>query len=139
MRNSLIESVMVGGSIALGVLLIHTLTQGAPAATQLLALLAVGVVLFGMQLVLTLRRTRRSGPPPEEQARPQQRSALRRGRRNPFFRELTQDWTGLDEHLAERSAAEINPPDDLDDLWGEQPAATRRKAAGGNSRPHSKD
>jgi hypothetical protein len=131
MRNSLIESLVVGGGIALGVLLVHTLTQGAPVTTQLLALLGVGIVLFCAQLALILRRARRTGQPPEQQDELAQRPILsRRGRRNPFFRELTHDWTGLDDHLAERGAAGPYAPDELDDdLWGDQLEARPRKAA----------
>jgi hypothetical protein len=56
MRNNLIESLMVGCGIALGVMLVHTWTQGAPATTQLLALLAAAIVLFCVQLGLANRR-----------------------------------------------------------------------------------
>jgi hypothetical protein len=130
MRNSLIESLVIGCSIALGVLLVHTLTQGAPAMTQLLALLTAGVVLFCVQLALVLRR---GGRLPEEQDKPQQPSRpLRRRRRNPFARELTHDWIGLEDHSAERDAVGPYAPDDLDDeLWGTpaDPDVAVRKAA----------
>jgi hypothetical protein len=131
MRNSLIESLVIGCGIALGVLLVHTLTQGAPAMTQLLALLTAGVVLFCVQLALVLRR---GGRLPEEQDKPQQPSRpLRRRRRNPFARELTHDWTGLEDHSAERNAVAPYAPDDLDDeLWGTPPdpdVAVRKAAA----------
>ena len=131
MRNSLIESLVIGCGIALGVLLVHTLTQGAPATAQLLALLAAGIVLFCIQLALALRGARRTGQPPKQQDERTQRPILsRRGRRNPFIRELTHDWTGLDDHLAERGAADPYAPDELDDeLWGDQPEARPRKAA----------
>jgi len=128
MRNSPIESLLIGGGIALGVLLVHALTQGAPAITQLLALLAAGVVLYCIQLVLGLRRARQS-PPPDAQNQPQQRfRSLRQRRRNPFARELTHDWTGLEDHPAERDGAGSYAPDGLDDeLWGESPEVTVRK------------
>ncbi len=129
MRNSLIESLVIGCGIALAVVLVQALTQGAAASTQLLALLITGLVLFCIQLVLTLRRTRNSGPPPEEQAAPPKRAVLRRSRRNAFVRELTHDWTGLEAHLAERDPVGPHPPDDLDDeLWGEPPEVAVRKA-----------
>jgi hypothetical protein len=125
MRNSPIESLLIGGGIALGVLLVHALTQGAPALVQLLALLAAGVVLFCVQLVLALRRA----PPPHRQDEPQRRfGPLRQRRRNMFARELTHDWTGLEDHPAERDAASPYAPDGLDDeLWGESPEVTVRK------------
>jgi hypothetical protein len=129
MRNSLIESLVIGCGIALGVLLVHTLTQGAPAMTQLLALLTAGVVLFCVQLALVLRRR---GRLPEEQDKPQPPSRPLR-RRNPFARELTHDWTGLEDHSAERDAVSPYAPDDLDDeLWGTpaDPDVAVRKAAG---------
>ena len=131
MRNRSIESLVIGCGIALGVLLVHALTRGASAMTQLLALLAASVVLFCIQLALAVRRARRSGPPPEEQDEPQQRSRpLRHRRHNPFARELTHDWTGLEDHSAERDVAGPYAPLDLDDeLWGEPPEVTVRKAA----------
>jgi hypothetical protein len=125
MRNSTIESLVIGCGIALGVLLVHTLTQGAAAISQLLALLAVGVVLFCVQLALA---SRRGSPPPaapgESRTRP-----LRQRRRNPFARELTHDWTGLEDHATERDLAGPYAPDDLDELWGEAPDVQARKAA----------
>src|SRR5438552_1963743 len=131
MRNHPIESLLIGCGIALGVLLVHALTQGAPALTQLLALLAAGVVLFCTQLALALRRARRGAQPHEQQHEPQQRSRpLRYRRRNPFARELTHDWTGLEDHSAERDLTGPYTPDDLDDeLWGEPPEIAVRKAA----------
>ena len=130
MRNSPIESLVIGCCIALGVLLVHALTQGAPVMTQLLALLTAAVVLFCIQLALAVRRARRGSPPPEDQDEPQQRSRpLRYRRRNPFARELTDDWTGLEDHSAERDVAGPHAPDDLDDeLWGEPPEEAVRKA-----------
>jgi hypothetical protein len=54
------------------------------------------------QIAFTIWRERRgipSGTPPDDH--PPNFLRLRRNRRNPFFRELTSDWTGLDEHLAD--------------------------------------
>jgi hypothetical protein len=134
MRNSLLESLIVGCGIALGVMLIHTLTQGAPAATQLLALLAAGIVLFCVQLGLALRRSRQDGRLSEEQLE-QHPIRLRHGRRNLFFRELTHDWTGLDDHSAEREPAGPYTPDELDDeLWDDRLAAKREQAAARDQR-----
>jgi hypothetical protein len=141
MHNSVIESLMVGCGIALGVLLIQALTQDAPATTQLLALLAAGIVLFCIQLGLALRRSRHSGTQPDAHARPAPRRALtRRARRNPFFRELTHDWTGLDDHTAEQDPAGPYAPDDLDDeLWGEPPLPKREQAIASDQRPRKND
>ena len=124
MRNGTIESLVIGCGIALGVLLVHMLTQGASAMTQLLALLAAGVVLFCIQLALA---SRRGSPPPAKQGQARPRS-LRQRRRNPFTRELTHDWTGLEDHSAERDLADPSAPDDLDELWGEPPDVQARKA-----------
>jgi hypothetical protein len=129
MRNSLLESLVVGCGIALGTLVIGALTHGAPVATQLLALLAAGLVLFCMQLALTLHRARRAGQPPEQSAGPApRRLLLRRSQRNPFFRELTDDWTGLDDHLSERGTADPYASDELDgEIWGDLPETRPRK------------
>ena len=129
MRNSPIESLVIGCGIALGVLLVHALTQGAPALTQLLALLAAGVVLFCIQLALTVRRARQGSPPPDQQDEPQQRfHSLRQRRRNLFVRELTHDWIGLEDPSTERNLAGSSAPNDLDDeLWGEPPETPVQK------------
>src|SRR5690349_12110330 len=105
MRNSPIEILLIGCGIALGVVLVHALTQGASALTQLLALLIAGFVLFCAQLVLALRRARSNQPPAQpDQARPSLQALRRRGR-NPFVRELTHDWVGLEEHSPDRDPA----------------------------------
>ena len=131
MRNSPIESLAIGCGIALGVLLVHALTQGAPALTQLLALLTAGVVLFCIQLALALWHAHRGSPPPDQQDEPHQRyQPLRRRRRNLFVRELTHDWIGLEDPSAERDPDGPSAPNDLDDeLWGEPPKEVVRKAA----------
>ena len=128
MRNNLIESLVIGCGIALGVVLVHVLTEDAPAMTQLLALLIAGIVLFCIQLALAIRRARLGGlPPQQDEPQPRFRS-LRQRRRNPFARELTHDWTGLEDHSAERDLAGPYVPDDLDELWGEPPDVPVRKA-----------
>jgi hypothetical protein len=131
MRNRSIESLIIGCGIALGVLLIQALTQGAPATLQLLALLLVGVVLFCIQLALTLRRARRNRSQSAESNQvPERARPLRNRHRNPFARELTHDWIGLEDHSAERDAAAPYALDDLDDaLWDTAPEAMPRKAA----------
>lgn len=131
MRHSVIESLMVGCGIALGVMLVHSLTQGAPATTQLLALLATGIVLFCVQLWLALRRSSQASASQEEPSWLEQHPMLsRRGRRNQFFRELTHDWTGLDDHSTEREPASPYTPQELDDeLWDDPPTPKRQDAA----------
>ena len=131
MRNSPIESLLIGCSIALGVLLVDSLTQGAPVLTQLLALVTAGAVLFCIQLTLAFRHARHDSRSSEQQDGQHQLSrSLRRRRRNPFARELTHDWTGLEDHSAERDLAEPYVPGDLDELWGEpQDAPVPRAAA----------
>lgn len=106
MRNDLVESLWIGGCIGLVVLAVHALTANATPQIQLLALLAAAVVIACCQIVFTIWRERRgipSGSPPADHAPNVLR--LRRNRRNPFFRELTSDWTGLDEHLADDDSA----------------------------------
>ena len=129
MRNSPIEILVVGGGIALGVLLVHTLTEGASALTQLLALLSAGLALFCIQLALVQRRARRDGSPPEQQDQASFRP-LRRRARNPFARELTHDWIGLEDPSTERDLGGASAPNNLDDeLWGQPPEVVVRKAA----------
>jgi hypothetical protein len=141
MRNNLIESLMVGCGIALGVMLVHTWTQGAPATTQLLALLAAAIVLFCVQLGLAHRRSGRHSPPAEEPSWLEQHPMLsRRSRRNMFFRELADDWTGLDDHSAEREPAGPYTPQDLDDeLWDDQPTPKREKAVARDQQQRKSD
>jgi hypothetical protein len=129
MRNSSIDSLIIGCGIALGVLAIQALTQGAPAMMQLLALLVVGVVLFCIQLALTLRRARHENPQLEEQDdAPARARPLRNRRRNPFVRELTHDWIGLEDPSPERDTAAPYALDQLDDaLWDASPEAATRK------------
>src|SRR5215212_1840544 len=105
MRNDLVESLWIGGCIGLVVLVVLMLTANATPQVQLLALLAAAAVIACCQIVFTIWRERRgipTGVPPTDQAPNFLR--LRRNRRNPFFRELTGDWTGLDEHFADDDA-----------------------------------
>jgi len=130
MRNNLLESLIIGCGIALAVVLIQILTQGTAAVVQLLALLAASVVLFCIQLVLALRRAHDPASSDQRDQAQQASRALRQRRRNPFARELTHDWIGLEEHSAERDSASPYATDDLDDdLWSEPPAVVVRKSA----------
>jgi hypothetical protein len=117
MRNDLVESLWIGGCIGLVVLAIHALTASAAPQVQLMALLAAALLVACCQIAFTIWRERRgipSGTPPPEQEPNILR--LRRNRRNPFFRELTSDWTGLDEHLADddQAAGPTTPRTDED-------------------------
>lgn len=98
MRNDLVESLGIGGGIGLLILAIHALTTGAPPQAQLLALLAAALLIACAQIGVTIWRQRhgdRTGSPPA--VTPPGFARLRRSQRNLFFRELTSDWTGLDE------------------------------------------
>jgi hypothetical protein len=115
MRNDLVESLWIGGCIGVVVLVVHAFTADARPQIQLLALLAAAILVAGCQIVFTIWRERRgisSGTPPDDQAPNFLR--LRRNRRNPFFRELTSDWTGLDENRAndDQPAAPTTPRSD---------------------------
>jgi hypothetical protein len=112
MRNDLIESLWIGGCIGFAVLAVHMFTANAAPQVQLMALLAAALVVACCQIAFTIWRERRgipSGNSPAEQEPNVWR--LRRNRRNPFFRELTSDWTGLDDHLAgeDQSAGPATP------------------------------
>ena len=111
MRNDLIESICIGGCIGLVVLAIHALTSNAGPQTQLLALLVAAILIVCGQLVFTIWRRRRGAAlldQPHHQA--PNLLQIRRNRRNPFFRELTSDWTGLDERFLEPGADGSTPP-----------------------------
>jgi hypothetical protein len=105
MRNDVVESLAIGGSIGLLALLIHAWTDAAGLERQLLALLIAGLALAALQLAWGYRRARRAGPPPEQHA---QRDG--HGPHNPFFRELTSDWTGLEDSPAEPPSKPQAPP-----------------------------
>jgi hypothetical protein len=116
MRNELVESLWIGACIGLAVLVVHALTANTTPQVQLLALLAAAILVACCQIAFTIWRERRgipSGAPPTDHTPQFLRN--RRNRRNPFFRELTSDWTGLDEHLADddQATGPTNPrPDD---------------------------
>jgi hypothetical protein len=97
MRYDLIDSLLLGGTIGFVALALHMLTDGAPPHYQLLALVLAGAALFAVQIALALRRSRQSGRGSDEAAE-HEPPRLRHNRRNPFYRELTSDWTGLDEY-----------------------------------------
>jgi hypothetical protein len=83
-------------------MLVHLLTANAAPQLQLLALLAAAILIACSQVAFTIWRQRR-GIPPGSPSTDQLTSFLRfrRNQRNPFFRELTSDWIGLDEHFAD--------------------------------------
>jgi hypothetical protein len=134
MRKDLFDSLIMGLSIAFVVLAIRTLADGAAEQIQLLMLLAAGVALAGLQLALTLRRARRRGHAGAQWPEPGQPAPRpRRDQRNPFVRELTREWTGLDEHVIERSAAPAertaaDPAGQLDGRGPADPSARRAEA-----------
>src|SRR5262245_41517532 len=97
MRHDWFDSLIVGGSIALVVLVIQLLTGSASGQARLLPLLVAGTVLAGLQLVLTLRRARRGPTSKQRSQLDHPDPSPRIDRRNPFIRELTRDWTGLDD------------------------------------------
>ena len=107
MRNDLIESVLIGGSVGLLAIIIHIWTDAAATATQVLALLAAGFGLAGFQLALAYRRSRRPGRAPDGPGSSDQPPA----RRNQFMRELTSDWTGLEDSPQPPAAPEAEPPE----------------------------
>ena len=92
-----------------------------------------GRALFGVQLALFVRRARQPGSAQDEQSDPEQTLAhLRHNRRNPFFRELTSDWTGLDD----RSSAE--QPASAEDAAPLDGATADRRPGSRGPRDHSR-
>ena len=108
MRNELIEGVLLGIGIGLAVIAIRTLMAGASSQAQVLALVLVGAALCIVQLVLTLRSKRREAPPTRDAVEARRPLARRRSsQRDPFARELTREWTGLDERVP---SSAVTPP-----------------------------
>ena len=97
MRNDLTDSLLLGVTIGFIALAIHALTVAAAPHYQLLALALAGVVLFAVHLALGLRRGRKSRAETDDRHE-HEPAGMRPDRRNPFFRELTKDWTGLDDY-----------------------------------------
>ena len=109
MRNTITESLIVGGAVGLLALAIHRWTDASSPGTRLLVLLLAALGLGLLQLGLLLFRSRRRGAaPPGEPDQPP--SWPQNGRRNPFARELTSDWTGLEESPAEPAARPARSP-----------------------------
>lgn len=98
MRRDLFDSLLIGVSIGFIALAIHALTDGSAPHYQLLALTLAGAVLFGIHLALALRRRQQARSQKETVEPEHAPETFLRDRRNPFFRELTRDWTGLDEY-----------------------------------------
>jgi hypothetical protein len=103
MLKDVINSLLIGGIIGFVALAIHALTDTAAPHYQLLALALAGVVLFAVHLTLGLRRSGKSRADADD-GREHEGAALRPDRRNPFFRELTKDWTGLDDYPVDDKA-----------------------------------
>src|SRR5690349_17839877 len=98
MRNDLIESFWIGGAIGVAVLLMHLFTTGAAPQVQLIALLAAALMIAAAQLLLSSWRQRQGTTLRSQSGDHAPNIAQLRRRRNPFFRELARDWTGLDEY-----------------------------------------
>jgi hypothetical protein len=97
MRKDLINSLLVGGAIGFIAIGLHVVTAAASPAYRLLALAVAGLVLFAVHLAIALRRGRQARHDADDG---EHEAGARHNPRNPFFRELTSDWTGLDEHPA---------------------------------------
>jgi hypothetical protein len=98
MHNDMPEGLIIGATIGLAVVAIRMLLAGASIG-QALALALAGALLCAGQVVLSLRRARRASRPPV--SRPGAARSGRLSRHNPFARELTHNWTGLDDRLTE--------------------------------------
>ncbi len=118
MQDDLVEAVILGIVIGGAVLTIRALMGSTPSQPQMLVLLLVGVALVVVQFLLSLRRSRRNGPPPHDHTRGGPHRLRRRmERRSPFMHELTNNWTGLDEHIPGVAAA---PPQGEEQLVGDE-------------------
>lgn len=118
MQDDLVEAVILGTVIGGAVLTIRALMGSTPSPAQMLVLLLVAIVLVVVQFMLSLRRSRRNGAPPPDHARSGPRRLRRRmERRSPFMHELTNSWTGLDEHVTGVAPA---PPQDEEQLVGNE-------------------
>jgi hypothetical protein len=100
MYNDMPEGLIIGATIGLVVVAIRILLAGASLG-QALALVLAGLLLCVAQVVLSLRHARRATRPSAPQ--PGSSRARRLSRHNPFAQELTHNWTGLDDHLAEEN------------------------------------
>ena len=112
MRRYVIDNLLLGASIGLIALAIRELTGGATRYYQLLAVVLAGVALFGIQLVLARYRARQADESEDGADLEQNPRRMRRHRRDPFSRELTHDWTGLDAYPAAPPSADdlVSPP-----------------------------
>lgn len=95
MRRYVIEYFLLGASIGLIAIVIQIFTGGASRAFQLLAVGLAGIVLSGILMLLERRGRRASQPQADSLDAEEDTRRLQRYRRDPFTRELTQDWTGL--------------------------------------------
>jgi hypothetical protein len=96
MYNDMPEGLIIGVTIGLAVVAIRIFLAGASLGQALALVLAAALLCIG-QIVLSLRRARRASQPPAP--RPSAVRPRRLSRQNPFSRELTDNWTGLDDHL----------------------------------------
>jgi hypothetical protein len=117
MQDDLVEAVILGTVIGGAVLAIRALMGSTPSQPQMLVLLLVGVVLVVVQFMLSLRRSRRNGPPHDHTRGGPHRLRRRMERRSPFMHELTNNWTGLDDHIPSVAPA---PPQGEEQLVGDE-------------------
>jgi hypothetical protein len=110
MRRDFVDILLLGGAIAIVTLAINILTDGVAPYYRLLALALAGIALFGVQLVRAIRRARQDDRPSEESV-DHEPTHIRHNPNNPFFRELTHDWTGLDEHPPNANGSNGESPD----------------------------
>lgn len=97
MQRDTIHSLLIGIVVGLVALGIHALTDTFAPRDQLLALVVSGAMLFAIHLAISLRRARLARERVESADADHEPETFLRDRRSPFFRELTRDWTGLDE------------------------------------------
>lgn len=100
MRNNLTESLIVGGAVGALALALHRWAGASTPAVRLLLLLLAALALALLQLGFVYYRSRRRGAAPPSPPEPPA-GWPPSGRRNLFARELTSDWTGLEEAPAE--------------------------------------
>jgi hypothetical protein len=107
MHDDLIEGLIIGTTIGLVVFAIRVIFVGTASMVLLLALALAGLALCAVQILLSRRRARQSVRRPRERPEPTHPLPRRRlSRHNPFAQELTHNWTGLNDHLADQDHPE---------------------------------